>query len=1067
MLVAVIDLAVGVAGDGHGDLVGQRGDGQRTFLIGDVVVLGDVLIAAHQLRIARNVVARADVQLAASQGHARDGVALGGIGTGGVAVLRQRRAVIGLVGRARGDGQIHRGDLQRAVGHVELHVRKVVADVLELRLAQVHLIGALVGAGRGVIAIEGEIIRRIERIVRGNRVAGHGLRRTVIGHAIGLADDGHDDLVGHGGDSQLAELSRDLVVRSLRVLVQRVGEGVFAGADLRLAAGDIVRRALALGEAVAADGHGAVRQGLAVIDLLAAVGGQGDGAGIDLQLTVLHRNIVSIVNIRRTVHDGDVFDLVGGGQCLHVGDGAHHRCRQDVTIGQGQGLACLQLIGLAVEFNGIAAVRQGLAVISLALAVGDDGHALCSGPAHGQLAVFDCDIVVRGLTRGKLIALHHVIHLLVRILDRADDRHCDGVVPDKAGNLRLRQGVRLAVVGEVRALRGDGHGARGDGQLAVGHGKLNVREVRVVILELLRFQAHLVGVRVGTLRDGLTGKGEVAHGIELVVDRGGIAGHGMLVAVIDLAVGVAGDGHGDLVGHGRDLQLALTLRDGVVSVLEAVGGGVDDGVRLFAVGDVRDGAGGVNAAHLARDEPVARDGDIGPGQGRAVIGLVATLRGQIDGARRNRQLAVLLHDKRDALEVFVRILELAGIEMHQIAARVGALRRGIAGEGEVLLRIERIFRGKRVAGRGVLVAVIGHVFGVAGDGHNDAADRGDRQLAVMRRSHDILFRGVDGADRTVRELRVIRSDVRALRTDGDGAEVRAVRRAGEAGDAVLLAVIDSGTAVRGQGDVLVVVEVDNVRARPDRQITGLILQSGISVNRNRHFICNTRAEGLAAHGLGLGHLIGCAVPVVVDGIAQVAADRPRAGQGDVLSGHLELTVADARIVRRPAAEHIAVQLGLCGHGHVRVHLVGFIRGQLSKCAGGNIALVLILHLIARDRPLDAGDGELEGLVAAGEGSLRIRGIILALFEVLAGGVELHRVGEPIGVGGLAAVGRFYAVCQLPRIGLAIRRDKVVGFCRDADVRPHGVFTVPLLMPVVMEVVMALNALKSSALFAAL
>ena len=512
----------------------------------------------------------------------------------------------------------------------------------------------------------------------------------------------------------------------------------------------------------------------------------------------------------------------------------------------------------------------------------------------------------------------------------------------------------------------------------------------------------------------------------------------MLVAVIAHAAVVAGDGHGDLVGHGGDLQRTLVLLDAVVAGLETRGRGIDDGVRLLAVGDVRDGAGGADSAHLTRNEPVTRDGDIGACQGLAVIDLLVRGGGQLDGARGDRQRAVLLHDKRDALEVFVRILELAGIEMHQIAARVGALRRGIAGEGEVLLRIERIFRGKRVAGRGVLVAVIGHGFGVAGDGHNDAVDRRDRQQTVLRLGHDILFRGVHRADRSLLELRGISADIRPLRTDGDGAEVRAVGRAGEAGDAVLLAVIGHGTAVRGQGDVLIIIEVDHVLTRADRQILAVRRDGGIAGDVDGT-LRDGRVKGLAAHGLGRCHRLLRTIPIVVDGIAQVAADRPRAGQGDVLSGHLELTVAaDSRVGRRPAAEHIAVQLGLCGHGHVRVHLVGFIRGQLSKCAGGNIALVLILHLIARDRPLDAGDGELEGLVAAGEGSLRIRGIILALFEVLAGGVELHRVGEPIGVGGLAAVGRFYAVRQLPRIGLAVLRPESLGLLLDADVRPHRV-----------------------------
>ena len=117
--------------------------------------------------------------------------------------------------------------------------------------------------------------------------------------------------------------------------------------------------------------------------------------------------------------------------------------------------------------------------------------------------------------------------------------------------------------------------------------------------------------------------------------------------------------------------------------------------------------------------------------------------------------------------------------------------------------------------------------------------------------------------------------------------------------------------------------------------------------------------------------------------------------------------------------------------------MGFNRGRGGR-AGGGSARVGVLHLIARDRPLDAGDGELEGLVAAGEGGLAVCGIVVVFVKALAGGVERHRVRELIGVGGLAAVGRFYAVCQLPRIGLAVLRPESLGLLLDADVRPHRV-----------------------------
>ena len=490
MLVAVIDLAVGVAGDGHGDLVGQRGDGQRALLIGDGVVGGDIAAAAHQLRIARDVLARADVRLAASQGHARDGVALGGRRAVKLAAS-ERRAVVGLAIRARSDGQCHRVNLQPAVCHGELNVREIVADVLKLRRGQAHRIGARVGTLRDGLTGEGEVLRLVERIADRRLVPDHGLLRAVISHGVRVAGDGHGDLVGHRGDGQRTGPILDGIVRGdvpIAAHQLRIARGVLARAGVRLAArhGD-ARKGIARG-GVGAGGIAVLRQRGTVVDL--AVGARGDGQrhGRDLQLAVFSLDVIDVVHIRRAVHDGNAHDLVYGGRGFHIGDGALDLHGQDIAVGELLRLTRRQIIGLAAKFDGIAAVGQGRAVIGPGRAVGGNNDLLRGGPAHGQLTVCGRDAVVRGLTRGKLVALHLVHNgRRRRISDLADDRHCDGVVPDKAGNLRLRQGVRLAVVGEVRALRGDGHGARGDGQRAVVHDELNVREVRVVILELLRF----------------------------------------------------------------------------------------------------------------------------------------------------------------------------------------------------------------------------------------------------------------------------------------------------------------------------------------------------------------------------------------------------------------------------------------------------------------------------------------------------------------------------------------------------------------------------------------------------
>ena len=87
---------------------------------------------------------------------------------------------------------------------------------------------------------------------------------------------------------------------------------------------------------------------------------------------------------------------------------------------------------------------------------------------------------------------------------------------------------------------------------------------------------------------------------------------------------------------------------------------------------------------------------------------------------------------------------------------------------------------------------------------------------------------------------------------------------------MLIAVVGHFAAVCGQLNIFVVVERDDIGAGADRD--GLFLRGygSVALDRDGEF-GNLSAKGLIFDGLALGSLIGRAVPVVVDGIAQVAA----------------------------------------------------------------------------------------------------------------------------------------------------------------------------------------------------
>ena len=123
---------------------------------------------------------------------------------------------------------------------------------------------------------------------------------AVVGGLAGGGGDGDLVLGVAVGDREGALALADGVVVGLGVGVQRVVERVVGGADQGLGAGHVVRGALARSPAIATFGHFAVLERRAVVFLLVAGGGQGDGALVNSEGTrliadyVIARNIDSV-----------------------------------------------------------------------------------------------------------------------------------------------------------------------------------------------------------------------------------------------------------------------------------------------------------------------------------------------------------------------------------------------------------------------------------------------------------------------------------------------------------------------------------------------------------------------------------------------------------------------------------------------------------------------------------------------------------------------------------------------------------------------------------------------------
>ena len=592
VLLAVILPGAAVRRDGD-DLLVLR-NGQRAVRIGDIVVLG--LRVALQRVAGDGVGAAADSRLAALDRDARKTLfAHEAAAADGVASVGERRAVVRLGGAVRRQLDRHRRDGERAddglaEGVVGGHVRAVRT------LHTVGLIFVPLGANVGQTGVGRELHDQPVACRQRSGMRGLVVQQlfAVILSAFGRRGD--DDSVRALRDGELAGDLGDLVVLLAEGRARRIGDGIFnrAVGHISHAAGGRDAGHLVRDEAVTRDGDIRTGQRRAVVFLARGLGRERHGARQNGQLAVhtvgkgvVARNVCAAA--RDLIALDDVLALVA-----HIRGAALNNSRQHVAGHQ-------HTFGAAE-----AVVRERRSVVLFAVARRGDGDGLFGDGGDGESAVHNGEHDVRKvLARIREVAgddAHRVLadvralrrprrslrfgDVLLHVVERVVRRH--GLV---AGD-----GVLLSVIHGGAGFLGDGDGNflgdRIDLQIAVHHNDLDVAVVLGRDREVILRQTHVVLAGVRALRFRL-GAFLQRDGNGLLADVRRVARDGLLAAVIDPGVMVAGDGDSHFVGVRRDRQRAgligrqFIVAAGQRAALEPDGGRIDD-VRHAA--DVGDGA---------------------------------------------------------------------------------------------------------------------------------------------------------------------------------------------------------------------------------------------------------------------------------------------------------------------------------------------------------------------------------------------------------------------------------------------------------------------------------------------
>ena len=927
LLGAVVRIGAAALGDGDDDLAGGRRHLEGALVLSDGVVVGP---EARELGVGDGVGYRALFHLGhgASGAHVGDlagdealvagllpaadlGQAVGlavigpGLGAGGELNLALED-LVGHLGRAgivalAGDGHGHGA----SVGDVGA-VGELVVGALDQRLVAV--------LDDGLLRLLGAVVHDVGQGVHGHAV--------VLGGLDALGRDGQGAVHDHEGDLGEAG-ARVLEVVGLELHVVGAGVGAAHGRIAgELEVGLRVER-VGGGEVVALDRL----LGAVVVEGAAVLGDSDDDLGVisgDDELAEGARDEVVLVKRAFVQRVGELVEALAG-KCLRTGDvvgrtlavdkasAADGHVRLSVPRERGAivglGSTCR---GQEHGTHGHANLLGGSGVLALGV-VGPRGAQL-NGRAVAHVRCGDGSRVAQpGLAVETVLNGQGVAVLVPGACPVSRKRSAVVHLLDVAGVPRNAVCVDLATL---------------DGELAVFDDELDIGEVNVGVGELPLNETHGVGALSGALCHSLAGEGEVALLVQGVGDgRDGVAGHGLLGAVVGLRLAVALDGDGDLVGNGRHVEDALVLSDGVVVGPEARELGVGDGVGHLAIGHGGHGAGGAHVGDLAGDEALVAGllpaANLGQAVGLAVVG---------PGLGSGGQVHLALEDLVGHVELAC-VVALAG-DGHGHGAGVGDVGAGLVGAvGELVVDTldERLVAVLDDGGLALGLAVV-HDVGKGAHGHAvvlgglDALGR-DGQGAVLNHEGDLGEAGARVLEVAGLELHLVGAGVGAAHTGVTG-ELEVGLRVERVGgvevvalDRLLGAVVAEGAAVLGDGDddLGVVGGDDELAVLGRHQVVG-------------------RVRAL--------------VELIGEGVVALAHCGLRAGDSD--SRALAVDKADALALRGGGD-------GTVGERSAVVRLVGVLRGKRDETLGDGDALgaggVLALGVVG------AGRTEHDGLMA--------------------------------------------------------------------------------------------------------
>ena len=922
----------------------------------------------------------------------------------------------------------------------------------------------------------------LHKAVGANGHLGHGQGRAVVFLALRLRGQLHFA----GIDLQLARFQHDLIVEPVERSGGGIDDGVghhavalFAVIGVGHRAGGLVIIDFAVDDVAGAQRHVRARQRLAGIVAAGAIagehqllgsnehvggalGGQSVQGGLEAHGIhavagdgALHVGIRgAFVQVIRAGGFIPIFDLRGPGFLVFV----------DIRLGHhavGFAVVCVLIVlrAHAQRFRGggdlkVAGIHAdkvvGILDAQLLSRLGDDQHVLMG--AHGVVARIGA---VNGQVNARQLGLHLGVgrdNLLALIEAQR------GVVKGRIGFA-----IYLDAVVHLHS-----HRPLFDVQIAVRHRIGNMLEILADGYEIPALQAHLMqphvdaaglGLRLGRFAGGAAlAIGKVGIHVKERVGAGGrVALHGVRFCVIEHNRMIALDRHGHFGLDRVDLQHAVhdyefhvvEILVGVFKVLRFDAHGIF--ARVGALG--RPGGGGrflhagfhIVQRIVRRDGFITRDGMLG-----AVIGGVAALfgyrYGNLCGDRVDLQHAV--HDYEfHVVEILVGVFKVLRFDAHGIFARVGAL--GRPGGGGRFLHagfhiVQRIVRRDGFITRdGMLGAVIGGGVALFSYRHGDLVGNWiDYQRAVLRLGHDILPGRVHRAHGVFREGRRIGVGVRSRRANLNGAEVRSLGSAGEAGDGMLLAVIGHVIALGGQLHVLIVVENDFICFRADGDGLAGSGNRRTAVHRFRAF-GGGGAIRLSIHRFAFGHRRGGAVPIVVNGIAQVSAlGKPRNVRRIGIQPVRVLVQAGLRRRRRqgrlaadlgfaliPADERIPRVRGRSGARHrIAAHNLNRIPGMAYRALLRILAGICYGYRLPRVQRPDSIEGIIPMAVNE-NGHVAIETVALAIRL----GIPARQRVAPTGEGRAAQRGNGGVIFMGDRCGgLAVRRLAAIAIIGQGD-----------------------------------